>query len=89
MNHQNEFGKAAIHRAVEYDQEKIVDLLIAHGADVNSVDYYGRTPLYMASRNNNQKIVQSLVTANNVDINLSDKTGKTPLDRARERGEWQ
>lgn len=38
----------------------------------------------MASRNGNQKIVQSLIS-NGADVNLSDKTGKTPLDRARER----
>lgn len=58
VNHQNEIGKAAIHRAVEYDQDEIVDLLLRYGADVNSTDYYGRTPLYMASRNGNQKIVK-------------------------------
>lgn len=67
------------------DQDKIVDVLIQNGADVNIVDYYGRTPIFMAARNGNQKIVESLIRAN-ADVNLADKTGTTPLQRARERG---
>lgn len=33
------------------DQDEIVDLLLRNGADVNRVDYYGRSSLYMAARN--------------------------------------
>lgn len=85
INHQNEFGKNALHRAVEYgkeliifvilptnqikweflfiqDQEQMVDLLVKNGANVNVVDYYGRSPLYMAARNGNKNIVQMLIS---------------------------
>lgn len=62
QKHTLQTGKTALHRAIEYDQDKIVDELIRKGADVNLVDYFGRTPLYIASRNGNEKIVQSLGT---------------------------
>lgn len=61
--------------------------MLTSGADVNRVDYFGRSPLYIAARNGNEKIAQLLID-NGADVNLGDKTGKTPLERARERGNF-
>lgn len=33
--------------------ESLVELLINYGADVNAQDFFGRTPLYLASREGN------------------------------------
>lgn len=62
-------------------------MLLTNGADVNRVDYFGRSSLYIAARNGNERIVQSLI-AKGADVNLGDKTGKSPLERARERGNF-
>jgi ankyrin repeat protein len=58
-------------------------LLIAHGADVNRADAYGRRPLHVAAFN--PRLVQLLLEAG-ADPNAPDSEGNTPLHRAAEGG---
>jgi ankyrin repeat protein len=55
--------------------------LLRRGANVNSVDHDGLSPLYCAARNGQEPIVKMLLERG-ADIDLVDKKGSTPLDVA-------
>ena len=73
---------------VEYEN-KITNLLIEHGINVNQMDKYNATPLMYAITLNklttmeNKQMYQTLLTAGS-DYNLKDKFGKSTLDYAKE-----
>lgn len=73
-------GIYPIHKAVSHDDRKATLLLIENGANVNSADCQGQTPLYWAS------VRECKVLLNNgADINYHNFLGQTPLhDAARE-----
>ncbi|KAJ8675759.1 hypothetical protein QAD02_011545 [Eretmocerus hayati] len=54
-------GSSLIHRAVEYNQEDIVELLMSQKIDVNTLDGKGNTPLIYAVKNSNHKIIRALL----------------------------
>ena len=56
----------------------MVKLLIDRGADVNTVDMYGRTPLHNACINSHLDMVQLLIDRG-ADVNVADRYGVTPL----------
>jgi len=64
---------------------KLTELLINNGADLNSTNKYGRTPLYIASFEGYEKIVKLLISKG-IDINIIDDDGWTPLHEASKRG---
>lgn len=64
--------------AIQQGNPKIVQALIAAGADVNAKDIYGLTPLSYAAMNCNLEKVQILIAAK-ADVNCHDSKGQTPL----------
>ncbi len=58
-----------------------VTILLAAGADINSRNARGETPLYRSLENGRPAITEALVEAG-ADVNLSDDYGRTPLYRA-------
>ncbi len=66
----------------EEEGRAAVELLIAHGANVNEVSGVGgMTPLHMSARRGTAKIAEALLNAG-ADIEARDKSGETPLRRA-------
>jgi len=59
----------------------LIKLLLEKGADVNSRDRSGATPLHEATRRGYKEIVELLIE-NNAEINAVDNEGMTPLDYA-------
>lgn len=57
-----------------------MQILLELGANVNSLDMYGRTPLHLAL-NNGQKYFDrtKFLLSNNADITITDKAGETPV----------
>ena len=62
-----------LHRAVACNNHQITKYLIYHGADVNSADIDGKTPLHVCCTFECAKIVLE----NNADINAPDNCGNT------------
>jgi ankyrin repeat protein len=62
-----------------------VKLLLEHGADPNTQDEYGDTPLHWAAFGDNVEVVKLLLEYG-ADPTVKDKDGRTPLDLARVKG---
>lgn len=61
--------------------ERIVKLLLAHGADTNAQNKEGNTPLYGAllTSQKNKKNIVKLLLVHGADINIKNRSGVTPL----------
>src|SRR5690606_17724294 len=84
-------GLPAILLSAGRQQTKIVEALIASGADINKTGTYKKQKIYnlsalgAASANGNINIVQALLNAN-ANINIADDSGLTPLMSAAYMG---
>jgi hypothetical protein len=65
-----------LHSSGQVDTAKITTLLLASGANVNSRDREGRTPLFYACGNQHPEAVRLLVAAG-ADLSVKDRNGKT------------
>jgi len=85
INQHNNEGFAPLHIASKNTNEKIVELLIEHGAHVNDIDDEEQTALQIASYNGNTQITAFLINAG-ADVSYEDDNGETALDIASENG---
>jgi prepilin-type N-terminal cleavage/methylation domain-containing protein len=75
-----------LHFAAENGHKKVVELLIAKGADVNvKVEDEIETPLHSAASRGHKEIVELLI-AEGADVNAKDCADGTPLDAAQKKG---
>jgi ankyrin repeat protein len=73
---------SALHNRPGYSPEKMVQLLLEYGADVNGATTLGRTPLHWASNYYGKcgaDLVRLLLETGEADVNAMDLEGKTPL----------
>lgn len=83
VNHADENGETALHRATQRDDREMVQYLIDNGADVHFLNLRGRTPLMVAARCGHRAMIQLLVeNGADADINSVDLKGRTPLHHA-------
>jgi ankyrin repeat protein len=75
----NRFGRTLLHIAVIKQRIDVVDYLVQKGADVNTKDYFGDSPLHSIIGKNNYKIKEILLKRNDININIQNKLGQTPL----------
>jgi hypothetical protein len=81
---QKNSGKTCLHEVVEMMFEKKIDwieFLLRHGADINSVDNRGNTPLMIASYWRNAPVVQLLIEYG-ANVHITNQVGKTAYDCA-------
>jgi len=64
----------------------IVKILLKNGADINTKDGAGWTPLIWAIGNQDEKMTSLLLNAK-ADVNIKDKSNNTPLEIALWSGE--
>ena len=72
INNQVGNGRQLIHCAADYGQKDILEYLLSQGADVNSPDTHGITPLLNAVFEGHTECVKLLLAKG------ADKTTKTP-----------
>lgn len=71
LNAQNLDGETALHLAVRCGLYNICEQLIAHGAELNSFDNYGRNVLHTACGSNQQQIVRLVLEHCTQQLNMS------------------
>ena len=70
--------ETALHKAAQNEQADIVELLVAHNADLNAQDYLGRTPLFIAFVYQHWDLGKQLAESGS-DIDVASYRGTTPL----------
>jgi ankyrin repeat protein len=67
--------------AAAYSKAAAINLLLAHGADINKPDRAGMTPLMLAVRNRREDVVDALL-AKGADLKATDQFGRAALNYA-------
>ena len=75
-------GWTALHTAAANGYKDIVELLLAHKAEVNARDQLGQTPLHVSALRLGNECVVELLLASHADINARDTDRWTPLHTA-------
>lgn len=86
-NVRNASGQTALHQAASQGATKVIEILLAHKADINAADNSGYVPLLGAisyGMKNGRKPVEVLVN-NGANVNAESARGETPLGNAIER----
>jgi ankyrin repeat protein len=78
-------GVTPLHEAVAGWDPGVVELLLAHGADVRAADEAGMTALHKAAAKGRASVTQ-LLLARGAEVNAKDGKGATPLAYALPRG---
>lgn len=84
----NAFQVGPIHAAVARGDIVTLELLLYHGADVNSSQQKGLRPLHAAAMSGNTPLV-ALLLMFGADLSLASEDGKRAADYAREKGHDQ
>jgi ankyrin repeat protein len=80
-------GMTPLHFAAENGSKRIVELLLAKGAEVNVRDSDGRTALELVAANSRSKRdIAKLLLDNKADVNIKDNVGRTALHYAAAHG---
>jgi tetratricopeptide (TPR) repeat protein len=72
VSSRDDFSKTPLHIAAQEGHKDVVELLLAKGAEVNAVDFFGFTPLYLA---------QATLKSNDLATNPSDATHKETMEK--------
>ncbi|CAF1517476.1 unnamed protein product [Adineta ricciae] len=90
INHLDKLGRSALHYAIDYGNEGLVNLLLSNeNCDPNLRDQEQRTPLHLAIKRNSLPIVRALLSDDHeqqADPNQVDRNGQTPLHIAASVG---
>jgi len=81
----NELKATPLHSAAAGRHEKIVKLLLAHGADPNIPEQGGFTSLHAAAQNGDMEIIRALLLGG-ADLTIKSADGKTAMDLAMDAG---
>lgn len=82
----NRFSESIVHMACRRSKREIIEFILDHGADLEIIDDFGRTPLHDACwRPEPQFDVVTLICDRNLDLlRHSDARGSIPLNYVRE-----
>jgi ankyrin repeat protein len=81
----NNLKATPLHSAAAAGHDKIVKLLLAHGADPNLREEGGFTPLHAAAQNGDVEILRTLLLGG-ADLTLKSSSGRTAMDIAMDAG---
>jgi ankyrin repeat protein len=75
-------GFSVLHTAIYCKNLETMDILFAHGCDINYTTGEGDTPLIMAIRMKNVAIVRQILIHGSVDMNKQDIDGNAPIHKS-------
>lgn len=75
-------GLTPLHMACSWGLESVVQTLLEFGANVNTQDAEGKTPLHIAIFNQHASIIALLLYHPSINLNLRDRMGNTPFSTA-------
>jgi ankyrin repeat protein len=81
----NNLKVAALHSAAAGGHQKLVRMLLDHGADPNVREASGFTPLHAAAQNDDVEMIRALLLAG-ADLTMKSANGKTAMDVAMDAG---
>ncbi|MEZ0262341.1 MAG: ankyrin repeat domain-containing protein [Alphaproteobacteria bacterium] len=81
-----DLGQTALVKCAYNNKVAHIEVLLAHGADVNLGDGHARTPLRIAAEYGHEGLVQLLVTRYGAAIDRQDCYGGNPLAEAAAKG---
>lgn len=76
---------SVLHNAVARGHEKVVDVLLSKGANIEATNSEGQTPIFIAVQHNFAHLVNLLVDRG-ADLQAEDNAGNTPLHLAASTG---
>jgi len=76
------YQKTLLHVSAESGRLDVVSALIAKGADVEALDWFGHTPLHYAAYEGHVDVIKRLLAAG-ANSQIRDHFGHIPLDRAK------
>lgn len=74
--------ESPLHMSCIHGCSKVVQTLIEHGANVNSLNHENKTPLHLSIENKHDEIISFLLRHPNIDMKIRDKQGNTPFATA-------
>ena len=78
-------SNSLLHNASYFGKFEVAKLLIKHGAQIDSRDFEGKTPLAVAASQAHLEVVK-LLLENGADVNSKDNYGRIPLLFALHKG---
>ncbi|XP_030078126.1 rabankyrin-5 isoform X1 [Microcaecilia unicolor] len=72
-------GQTPLHLASCWGLEEVVQCLLEFGANVNTQDAEGRTPIHVAISNQHRVIIQLLISHPEIKLSVRDRQGMTPF----------
>lgn len=75
-------GQTALHYAISYADESLIDQLVKHGADVNAQTVNGQTALWLACNSGCLSSIRALLE-NGADPNIRCHSGYSPMGRVK------
>ena len=76
-------NKTPLMFAIEQNNWHLVDVLLRHGANINSTNQQGKTALFYCAKYGNPQVMKFLLDKG-ADINRKDKKGRKVIDYAKE-----
>ena len=77
MTH-DDSGNTMLHECVNYNADKVMNMLIARGANLNVKNIVGDTPLHIASRKGHINLVYAFINYG-ANVNPTNNIGETPI----------
>ena len=78
----DKYGSLPLHYAIQFENIYAFNLILSQSLYLNKLDNKGFSPLHLAVKKKNYKMIQTLVKNDNVNINITNNIGETSLHLA-------
>jgi len=86
VNQADKYGRTPVYLAAQAQQPEMLEELFAKGADANTANTSGTTPLIAAAEKGHVRTIELLLTRDGISLDAKDKAGQTALMVAAANG---